>query len=218
MTQGNNLIITFSGIKFDGKSTCALYFVEMNNKPSIIIDIAQQFEDDRKYKKIVHGVQALKYEVLNNKLFCKSKMQLIFRPFKGNLKKQIEEVVDFIMSSSIKNISMLFDEFEVYANNKLNENSSLFTMFYLSRNKNIDLFLVSKIFGMLSPLVKSATDYYALSQIDDENSEKFLNRRSFKRFSKESKDMKQHEFLYTDLKKYWRKHKFKKSTVKIIDK
>ena len=96
--------------------------------------------------------------------------------------------------------------------------NSIFKLFYISRNRNIDIFSVAKIFGLLSPLIKSATDYYALSQIDDINSEKYLNQRSFNRFAKEIKGVKKYEFLYTNLKDYWRKHKLKKSTINIIEK
>jgi hypothetical protein len=219
MTQSNNNIITIGGVKNDGKSTLGLFYLEKNSKPSIVIDITEQFEANRKYKKIVRGVQALKYELSDDKslkVFKKGKMQLIFRPTTNDITKEIEEVVDFIMSNNFQNIAILFDEIEVYANNKLTNKSPLFKLFYISRNRKIDIISIVKIFGLLSPLIKSQTDYFALSQIDDINSQKYLDSRSFKRFSDEIQDIKQHEFLVTDLKKYWSKIKLEKSIVRLI--
>lgn len=219
MTKTNNTVLTISGIKDDGKTTLGAYYLEIIGKPSIIIDVTEQFEENRKYKKIIRGIQALRYELMNNKaLFRKAKMQLIFRPASDNKRAEIEEVCKFILDQKIFNICVFFDEIEVYANNKLKDNSALFELYYLSRNKNIDIIAVCKIFGMLSQIIKQQTDYFALSNIDDLPSFRYLNDRSFKRFEKEIKDIGKNQFLITDLKKYWRKQKLKISTVKTLQK
>ena len=102
MTKGNNLIITISGVKGDGKTTLGLFYLERLDKPSIIIDVTEQFEANRAYKKVIHGVSALKYELSNKnsmKLFRKCRMQLIFRPTSDDIKKEIEEVIQFVLST-----------------------------------------------------------------------------------------------------------------------
>jgi hypothetical protein len=220
MTQGNNLIATISGIKGDGKTTLGLYLLEMLNKPSLIIDVTEQFIPNRKYKKIIKGVTELKYELLNSnnlKLFKKSKLHLIFRPITDDIKSEIEEVIQHVLKDNIQDICIFFDELEVYANNRLSEKSSIFRLFYMSRNRKIDLISVVKIFGLLSPLIKSQTDYFLLSQIDDMNSEKYLNQRSKNQVSRRLKGIKRFEFLITNLKDQWCTFKLESKSIKTIE-
>lgn len=221
MTKGNNLIIVVAGVKGDGKTTLGFFYMERLDKPSIIIDVTEQFQANRKYSKIIKGVQALKYELLNPinfKLFIKGKLQLIFRPISNDIKSEIEEVIQMVLHNNIQNICIFFDELEVYANNRLNEKSSIFRLFYMSRNRKIDIIAVAKIFGLLSPLIKSQTDYFALSQVDDINSKKYLDLRSFNKFSLKIEDIQKHQFLVTDLKGYWEKIKLDKKIIRIIEK
>lgn len=220
MTQGNNLIMTIFGVKGDGKSTLALYYLEMLNKPSIIIDVTEQFQPTRKYAKIVKGVPALRYELMNKanlQLFKKGKFQLIFRPTSNDSSKDIEAVIQTILDENVQHINILFDELEIYASNRLTKASSIFKLFYISRNRNINIISVVKIMGMLSPLVKAQTDYFALSQINDTNSEKYFNDRTKGEMKEQLKGIKAHEFLVTDLNNFWQRFKLKASTIKVLE-
>ncbi len=220
MTQGNNLIITISGVKGDGKTTLGLYYLEQLNKASIIIDVTEQFDTNRKYRKLIKGVSALRYELLNAnnlKLFKKGKYQLIFRPQTSDIKKEIEAVIQTVLDENIQDINIFFDELEIYANNRLNEKSSIFNLFYMSRNRNINIISVVKIMGMLSPLIKAQTDYFALSQLNDINSVKYFKDRSKGQIEDKLKGIKSHEFLITDLNNYWYRFKLKLSTITTIE-
>lgn len=220
MTQSNNLVLTLFGVKGDGKTTLGLYYLEMLNKASIIIDVTEQFDTNRKYRKLVQGVSALRYELMNKsrlKLFKKGKFQLIFRPSTNDTRKEVEEVIQTVLSENIKDINIFFDEIETYANNKMSEKSSLFKLFYISRNRNINIISVVKLIGMLSPIIKAQTDYFALSQINDNNSERYFIDRSKGKIKEYLKDMKAHEFLVTDLNKYWNTIKLESNTIKVIE-
>lgn len=220
MTRTNNFILTIFGVKNDGKTTLGLYYLEKLNKPSIIIDITEQFEPTRKYHKLIKGVAALRYELMNEsnlKLFKKGKFQIIFRPLTSDIRKEVEEVVQTILDKNVQHINIFFDEIETYANNRMGEKSSLFKLFYISRNRNINIISVVKVMGMLSPIIKTQTDYFAVSQINELNSEKYFNDRSKGQIKEHLKDMKAHEFLVTDLSKYWRKIKLDPRTIKILE-
>ena len=219
MTKTQNLMITIGGVKGDGKTLLAVYYMEKINKPTIIIDVARQFTNSRKFRTVVKGVQELKYELNHNrKSFMKYKTQIVFRPETKDITKEIEEVIEFVDMEEIENICIFFDEIETYATSKITNKSSLYKLFYISRNMNIDIISVVKTFGDLSRLIKGQTDYFAISKMNEINSIKFLDQRSNNKFSPRMKELNKHEFLVTDLNNTWTKIKLDKKIIRIIEK
>ena len=126
---------------------------------------------------MVKGVNALRYELMNKsnrELFIKGKFQLIFRPQTNNITKEVEDVIQTVLDENIQHINILFDEIEIYADNYISKNSPIFQLFYISRNRDINIISVVKVVGMLHRIVKLQTDYFMISQIDDTNAEKFF--------------------------------------------
>ena len=218
MTHGNNLIMTVFGMKNDGKTTLGLYYLEMLNRPSIIIDVTEQFQEDRKYRKIVRGVQALRYELINNKdLFMKGKFQLIFRPKTSDITKEVEAVIQTVLDEYVEHINIFFDELEIYADNYLTKKSSIYQLYYISRNRKINIIAVVKVIGMVSRLIRAQTDYFAMSQITDNNSRKYFMNESEGKIKEHLRVLGPHEFLVTDLKKYFKKFKLQSHTIKALE-
>ena len=225
MTQGNNLVITVFGVKDDGKTTLGNFFLETLSTPSIVIDVTEQFVANRRYKKVISCLNEMKYILSNpleKRLFYKGKIQLIFRPNGRDKKKVIEDLMWFILEKKIHGISIFFDEIETYANNKINDKSGIFNIFHMSRNKQINIIAICKVFGMLSQLIKAQSDYFAISQVNDIPSFEYLQKRSFKKFGKEIENIGKHEFLITNLNHqknmFWEKYKLSKSHILELEK
>lgn len=219
-TQNNNSIFTIIGVKNDGKTTIGKYIIEVINKPTIIIDIAEQFDDKKSYQRKVKGLTELKFYLENKSFrsaFIKAKQTIIYRFNTQDKAKEAEKVFQYI-NDSIRNITIFCEELELYADNYLNRRSPIFETMYLSRNKGYTIINVVKEISMLSKLIKSATDFFILGRIRDLNAQKYFNERSLKRFEKEIKDLKHRQFLITDLVDFWEVFQLKEKMFNIINK
>lgn len=217
-TQTNNNIFTIAGVKNDGKTTLGKYLLEQIDKPSIIIDIANQFTSNTAYRIVLKGLKQFEFYFSNEafkRAFYKGKLQVIYRFNTDNEDRESHNLFAFI-NSNLKNICIFCEELELYADSYLRKSHALFKTMYLSRNKGYTLINVIKEIGSLSKLIRSQTDYFFLGRIKDENAIKFFNGRSYKRFEKEIKELKFREFLYTDLIDTWQVFTLNKNTIKLI--
>jgi hypothetical protein len=217
-TDSNNNIYTIAGVKHDGKTTVAVYLMEQLDKPSIIIDRTLQFSENTAYRVIVRGLNELRLYCLNpvyRKSFYKGKLQLIFRTATKERTKEIEKALQLI-NDNLSNITILFEEMELYADYYLNKNSPIFETLYLSRNNKFDIICVIKEISNLNKLVRNATDYFFLGRIKDPNAKKYFNTRSENQYKDYIKKIEIRKFLITDLTDYWKVFTLNQRVLKII--
>ena len=193
--------------------------MEKINKPSIIIDVVEQFEANKSYRVLIKGISNLRQYLSNQhsrKAFYKGKLQIVFRPTQKDFFNEIENVVEMLFLEH-KDIFILFDEMETYADRYLTKSSNIYTLFYKSRNRNIDLICVIKQIRNLSDLVRDATDLFFLGNVKSVSAKKYFNERSDNRYKNEIKSLNFREFLVTDLDSYWGRIQLRKTIVNIIN-
>lgn len=216
-TQTNNKIFTFAGKKNDGKTTLALYVLEQLNKPSVIFDVVKQFEANTNYRVVCKSIEQLSFYLFNpaqKERFYKAKTQLIFQPSLKHLKDEVEQVCELLYDC--KDIAIFFDEYEMITSRHLSSNSSIYNIFYASRNANIDILAVIKDIGNFPKICKSQSDYFVLGKIVEHTARDYFNKKGGGKFEAYHKNLEFREFLFTDLDSVWKKIKLKKEIVKLI--
>lgn len=225
MTNTNNLLLTVAGKKNDGKTTTAYYVSKQLDTPLIIIDIAEQFKPKKAHQHLIRGINALKYYLDNpilKEVFYKGRQEIIFRCSSTDEETEIKELFNFIYYKKIKNISLLCDEFELYAGSRENKSSPIFRLFYKSRNLNVNIICVIKEIGELNKLYRSATDYYLLGQILEPSARERFNERGNNNGNDKNHvttildSLTEHEFLFTDFNKLYETFKVNKSILQIM--
>lgn len=210
-------VFTILAKKFQGKTTLGKYLMETLNKPTIIVDIARQFDDNTAYRKTVRGLDELKY-FLGNKhflnAFYKSNMQLIYRFVSDNKKNEAEELFKYL-NNNLENITIFCEEMELYANRYLKHTSPIFESFFLARNQQFDIIVIAKIAGQLNTLVKDQTDFWFINT-REVNAVRYLDDKSGKAYSRIYPTLNDKEFLMSDLNHFYKKFKLNKKTIQII--
>lgn len=217
--QSNNSVnvITILSAMDGGKTTLGKYFMEQLNKPTLIIDIAKQFEENTRYRKIIKGLNELKYYLSNKhyrNAFYKSRLQLIYRFTSKDKQLEANNLFEWI-NDHLKHITIFCEEMELYADSYLRKSSPIFETFYLCRNSDFDVIVIAKIAGQLSSLVKAQTTiFYANTRAT--SAIKYLDERSGNEFSKQVKHLKNKEFLVIENDSITRKFKLNKNIIKLI--
>lgn len=195
-TEGNSNLYIMLGTKGDGKTTIGTYLMHRLNKPSVVFDVAKQF-DKRDYRIFCYSVDELKYH-LNNKhwrqSFYKGKLQIIYRP--KNLKEDIEEACKIL--ADVHGILIYFEEMELYANQYLTNKSPIFDICYLMRNRRHTVIVVAKQAGKLSGLIKDLGDYFFIGQLRTRSALGFFDDVGGKALTERIKNTRKGDFLILD--------------------
>lgn len=203
------------GVKGDGKTTVATALMHQLDQPTVIIDVARQF-DACDYRIVTYSIAELKYYLLNpiwSKAFRKGKLQIVFRPGE-KIKKDIERACDVL--KKVPNILIYFEEMEIYADNYLNKSSSIFNIVYLMRNRGHTIIVVAKQAAKLSGLIKDMFDYFFLGSLESERSLAFFKDLGGKDLVSKIKATKHQEFLIVGRRAYTKRFKLDHKIARIV--
>lgn len=215
-TKSNKNLFVILGSKGDGKTTIGTYLVHKFDQATVIFDVARQF-DKRDYRIFVNSVSQLQY-YLNNKEWRKSfysgSLQLVYRPDTQNLQGDIESACNVL--KSVHNITIFFEEMELYADSYLNKKSPIFDICYLMRNRGHTIICVAKQAGKLSNLIKEMGDYFFIGKLRSKSALRFFDEIGGKELTKEIQGTSAGEFLILDRGGVTTPYKLSNKIAKII--
>lgn len=200
-----------------GKTTIGKYILEQLNKPSLIVDIADQFNENTNYRKVIKGLNELKHFLgikYFKSIFYKSKMQIIYKFTSDDEQNEAKELFLYL-NENLKDITIFCEEMELYADQYLRKNNPIFKTFYLARNKGFHIIVIAKNIGQLSPLIKDQTTIF-FANTSMESAKKYLDERSDKKFSIKVKTLQDKEFIIIKNEKFYKIFKLNQNIVKKI--
>lgn len=216
-TSTQNNLYLFMGTKGDGKSTNATYLMELLNRPSVVFDVANQYDTSKAYRVVVKGFRGLHYYLTNPKTlkaFKKANMQIIVR-FTSSMDKKEEIQECSRLLANYKDFTILFEEMDLYFVFQSSSSNPIYELAYLSRNFNHEVICIFKQASMVHSVLKMNADYIFTSYIEDKNSLKYFEQRS-KELAEQIKKLDEYQFIILGKRGFRRVHKLNKKIAKLI--
>lgn len=216
MTNSNNNIFILMGNKNDGKTTAANYIDSVLKNPSIIVDPAKEF-GKKDYRIKCHTIREVEYYLNNDswkKALYTANMQLIYRPTLLDTKTDVNLLCQELLN--YRNLTIVFDEMDLYADRWLTKKDAIYKLVFLSRNLNHNIIIVSKKPSELAGIIKSMFDYIFVSKLEANNDLEFFKKHGGDDLVRDIKSLDYREFLIIGRREFRQKFKLDSKIAKIL--
>jgi hypothetical protein len=188
-----NRIITVVGQKGYGKTTLTEKIIIGLNKPTIIADPRQQYNDDPKRRVLFRSVASFKQWIkANYGIFKRYKLELIVDVTKSNF----NELATLV--SKMEKVTFLIDEVDLFTDALGRKDDALDGLIHYGRHNQIDLVTTSRRPANISRNLTSQTDFFYLSRLAEPNDTKYFKQKYGNDIIPILQNLPKYEFLQVD--------------------
>jgi len=171
MSQIQNKIYTIIGQKGHGKTKLTEVLISLNKKPCIIADPRYQYEQ-KPYRRFFKNVGHFRKYILNNanrREFYRCSLELVVN---GLNRESFEELASIVLK--MRDISFLVDEIDMFADSRMTNKASFYSLIHYGRHNQIDIFTTSRRSANISRDLTSQTDIIIYTRVKEPNDKKYI--------------------------------------------